>query len=847
MALFRKTKRSVWVLLSCATFTMPALGELKALGDEDLSGVSGQSGLTLDLEARTTIGEVAYFDDTYGIALQGVRMASAADPNDYAEYRFYLDILNDGAIVFEFSSENQARFEIEDIRFVDAPGITPGATAPSLGGFFFDYVADGSVTIQNTGNAGKGPHGALGGVYDIDVSITDGRLGYRTNGNEFFLDGMTLDISSLDTILGATPSGELNLEMPNLLIELGVDAIRYSNNPLNHGVTNDVDSGLELPSYGSLWANMDLSSSLLVSAGGASGVKGLTINADTQINRLDLAWGDDTDWASGGYWVGALGASGNVALTNLQVDVLEDPDAGIDPAKDYGVGLALAFERLEASLHVEDFVLGETKTNIDAYVADGSTPVKSIGGFDINLVFADGTYGGNPYTNQVFLQSGGNTDAGYQGLRLDTQLSVISPNNESNFVYMDDGNSLMLSRFEAFMDGDLTLDVTSAGTLGTTEFYDGLRLGFEDLAFGYQVEGYRVAESTGDIEDLKTQQEQAAHTIPGVSGGLLGLSGYPSLQGVLNGHITLGPGGNQGQEGITINSDITVSDGEVASFLQSDGNGLWLSGLNYDVHLRDMMLDVTSEGLVIYEGESWSRMDVTDFRVGDRASGASFGRLILESYEAGSETLIKAGGAGAICIGGSGSDASSCAADGGRWEDRGSEGLTIASTKFFQAANEIEGKRNRFTWETNRTGEGTASPVNGSGQQLVFDNFSTNDGDGLTDTYGFRSQYQVDVASAHVVKKSDGADSNGVVGNKGDIKVMNADGSYRYVAPGAMTAQDYADRPVGIAMRTQTQFKEFDIDKVNLVHPVGGESTLLYGLKFQNFDLTTDITATPLD
>ena len=93
-----------------------------------------------------------------------------------------------------------------------------------------------------------------------------------------------------------------------------------------------------------------------------------------------------------------------------------------------------------------------------------------------------------------------------------------------------------------------------------------------------------------------------------------------------------------------------------------------------------------------------------------------------------------------------------------------------------------------------------------------------------------------------------GADVNGVVGNKGDEKVMNPDGTYHYVAPGNMTSADIANRPIGIAVRTRTHFKELDFERVNLVHtPSDSSSTLLYGLKLQNFDVTTDITATPLD
>ena len=91
---------------------------------------------------------------------------------------------------------------------------------------------------------------------------------------------------------------------------------------------------------------------------------------------------------------------------------------------------------------------------------------------------------------------------------------------------------------------------------------------------------------------------------------------------------------------------MAVTDGAMAKFIQVDGSGLWLSGLDYDVHLRDMKLDVASNGLSIYEGEAWSKLDVTDFKIGDKDTGSSFGRIVVESYEAASETIISAGGAG---------------------------------------------------------------------------------------------------------------------------------------------------------------------------------------------------------
>jgi len=834
------TNFTLFSLILCLSTLAQA--KMKALDDEVLSGVSGQTGFTLDLEANIRAEEFAYFDDGKGLALQGLHLSSAVDSSQNAEFRFKADILNDGSMLFEYKSGNVARLEVADIRFVDTPGATKLATDASIGGLYFDFDIDGTLAIQNRGNSGTGVNNAAGGVYDINFSIADGRLGYRTNGNELFLDGLSLDVSSNNTILGVTPDGQLNLSLPSFLAELKVDALRFSNNPLNHGVSNDVDTGIALPSYGSLWANIVLNSDLLLRAGGAQGLEGFTINSTTAINRLDLAWGDDTDWVATGSWLGALDITGTVDLVNLTVDVLDDPDSGVTPAKDYGVGLALAFERLTANFHVKDFVLGETKSNIDAYVLNNLTPIKSIGSLDINLQFEDGSYNSVARTNQVYLQAGGNADAGNQGLRLDTELSLVSPENQSNLVYTDDGQSIMLSSLKGFADGDLTLDITSDGDINGTTFYDGLRVGFEDMAFGYSVEGYRVAKNTGDNKDLKSAELQAAQAIPGI-----GFS--PSVEGVLNGHITLGAGGRIGSEGVTVNSDLEISDGSMAQFIQADGTGkgLWLSGLNYDVHLRDMMLDVTEDGLQIYETEKWSKLDVTDFRVGDKVSGASFGRLVLEHYELGTERSISAGGAGEVCIGGVGADSATCTADNGRWEDRGSQGLTVKAKRHFQNSIEAENKRNRFTWETGRVGEGTATPTNGTGMQLVFDNFTTNDGDGLTDDFGIQTEYNIDVARTVVLKKSDGADSNGVVGNKGWEKIMLADGSYEYKDPSTLTAADIANRPVGLALRTNTQFKELDFGSVNLIHQTGGAETLLYGLKLQNFNITTDITSTPLD
>jgi hypothetical protein len=130
--------------LSISLFNL-ANAEMKALDDEVLSGVSGQSGITLDVGSKFELGELAYFDDGKGIALQGLRLSSAADPAQLAEYRLELDVLASGDLSLTFKSGNVARFEVEDIRFVDVPGVNAIQTDPSIGGIFIDYDIEGSL------------------------------------------------------------------------------------------------------------------------------------------------------------------------------------------------------------------------------------------------------------------------------------------------------------------------------------------------------------------------------------------------------------------------------------------------------------------------------------------------------------------------------------------------------------------------------------------------------------------------------------------------------------------------------------------------------------------------------
>ncbi|MNF95944.1 hypothetical protein D3C84_787180 [compost metagenome] len=258
--------------------------------------------------------------------------------------------------------------------------------------------------------------------------------------------------------------------------------------------------------------------------------------------------------------------------------------------------------------------------------------------------------------------------------------------------------------------------------------------------------------------------------------------------------------------------------------MDETGKGLWLAGTRYDMHFRDGSVDVSNNGVELSKGTYWSKLDVADLRWGDRNTGTSLGRLVLKRFEQGSTLALSSGGAGALCVGGSGANAGACSAGGGRWEDRGNEGVSVKLKNVFVRDAAVESssngvatdeKRNQIIWETNRV-NGAA----GSGSQLVVDNFYTSDGnpaDPNANTYGFNADLNLDVAPTKVCTKN------------GD--------SCTPVTPD----------PLGFAVNGRIHFKEANVERLQHVHPTGGAATSMYGIKVQNADISANLTATPIN
>jgi hypothetical protein len=775
---------------------MPALSDMQSLDDADMAGISGQSGITLEMDLEVGASQLSYFDDGKGIHLENFRIGTSEAEQGPASHVIKIDIEDDASLNLDYLVDNR-RIEFRDITLDGVPG-------RGMGGVFFDHSLAGNFRIRS-----GGARSAAGTTFDSVFSMTDGRLGYRTNGNEVFLDDITMNVEALGITLDVVGQG-LEINVPRVTGSYDIGAIRHSGNPSNHGRSRDAQSGQLLPSYGGLSGDFDLSTRFGIAGGGRNG-EGFRIDNETTIHSANFLYIDD------GNALGFRDITGRYNINDLRVDVTDDW------AGRRALGLTLG--SLDGELAIGGIEVGQ---------ANGGTDRASFGQINLDFLFIDHAYNGRSYTNAAYLQGGGHADAGPQGLQLAAEWSL----GNADLSYTEDGNRLIFSGIQSWGRGDITVNVTRDEVRNGTRFYDGLRIGFESLRGGYRINGLRVGDDNAPLQ--------------GGTELLLALGVYPSYEFDLDGHITLGAGGADGA-GLTINSDIRIRDGRAAiiaaPYNEGQGErsqkGLWLTDLDYDAHVRDMTVDVTEEGLAIIKGEAWSTMDVGNLRVGDKAEGKSFGRFVVQKYETGSSMTVIPGGAGAVCAGGSGSSSSSCEASGGRWEDRGDEGVTIRLKQIFAKAVS-ESRKNAFTWETNRRRSGGA-PVSGTGTQLVLNDIYTSDGDGSgSNSFGIQTDLAVDVYQTKVVKKTDGPDALGVSGARGDEKIMDPTraAGYRYVS--SPSSAQRQNRPLGFAVQAQSQFKELSINNIDLVHPTGGAQTMVYGVKMQNVNINANLTATPI-
>jgi len=754
---------------------------LERLSDSNLSGIQGQAGLTIEQSQLLNIGNLRYTDDSNTLSIEGFRMSSQTDPNAVASRTYTLDVLADGSL--------KMKTEIQPTQ-LHIDGIRINNSAASFGDLTLNYEAITDFSIKGMSTGG------LEGSFTTGISNAE--MIWQTNGYAMSfdnigynasIDNFTLEYDVTDNTKGFLRTG-LALGMDNF-------AFAFSTGALSLG-------GVSL---GELAGNLALSANAQIFAGGRFGSEGLTLHS--QVNILSdvnnfVRFTDEGNSLLMGDFSGALN------LTNLTFDVESDH-------------LAIGFDQMDGSFNAGTILIGDSLRPVGSIELD----------FMLNDDVANSRYNRlqlypgirqpdfnampaeiKPYAQSFYTGLG----ASSEGLSMATQWNLAN----AELSYIDDGRRVVISGIESYGSANTTIDVRDKK----------IAIGVSDLIGSYSIDGLRVGSKTAPIQ--------------GGAELLLSLEVFQAMDFDIDGFTEITAGGDSGG-GIRIDGDYYFNNANIGLSIDENGEGIWATGVNYDIHVRDITFDVESDGLKVNRGEQWSTMDIANLRWGNKNSGRSLGRVKLERFEQGSSLAVLPGGAGQVCVGANGSTESACGSAGGRWEDRGNQGMTVALTAKLadvsKGSGDSVGARNRLTWENNRSVSGGES-VNGTGTQIIFDNYSTNDGLGTSDDndYGLQANLNIDVYETKVLKKSTDA-----LGNLGDELIYDDAGrtSFTYVASPSAAQKEL--RPLGFAVQGNVSFKELNIGAVQLKHPdIATPETVFYGVVMQNLNLTTNLTATPI-
>jgi len=89
-----KGLKKIALVAAVAAAPFAANAEMQALNDATMGTVTGQNGITIDLSANVTIGEIAYQDQGF-LAFSGVSLSGQAG-TDLDDIRLTIDVAGDG-------------------------------------------------------------------------------------------------------------------------------------------------------------------------------------------------------------------------------------------------------------------------------------------------------------------------------------------------------------------------------------------------------------------------------------------------------------------------------------------------------------------------------------------------------------------------------------------------------------------------------------------------------------------------------------------------------------------------------------------------------------------------------
>ncbi len=806
------------ISLLCLAFSDVALAKLVSLEDEMMDGVTGQSGLTIEVHSKTKIDEIQYSDkDQTSGGILDIRGISYVKPYSSGEaaittYEFDVDAL-DGLVVK--TTYDSTRMKMSDISVGNHRGsaLDNYATRQSFGSLWVDYEGTSELKIKGGGSVQSGTGGF---IINSQTDIASSDIRWKTNGSTMLIDELeysaTINDMTIDLMDFSGKTG-LVFGIPSASFTFSLGALCFAST-----------QNCSATSMGQIDGAMSFRDSYINVFGGGREGAGMTIDSKFVIDEAQPNHFTYTDDSS--LYIADI--SGYIDTKGLTLDI------GTNDSQ-IGDHIAIQVDSIDGLIKADTIEIGG----------------KSLGSAEVRFSLSDAMHDGKNYSNMIKLAPGiawaGDdfsthqtlVDAGFNDEVAQFYSGVSSTSDGisiyeewsrvSDISYNDDGNTINTSNFQAHGSGYTSLDVRNDGT------EDYLAIGFVDHYSHYSIDGFRVGKTSDNPRDNAVLQGGTELLLP------LGL--YPYYDFKMSGNMEMRAGGASGN-GLNFNGDMYVTEATFAlsTNILSDDRlvGVWADNVTYDYHYRDYTLDVTGNSFKLVQGIKWSNLDIGNLRWGDKDTGDSIGRVRIQAYQTQSTVEFIAGGAnGEACAGGTGADIDSCELSGGYWVDKGAEGITIALKQNWEQRSVDGTMANVITWENNRELDVDGNAINGTGTSLTLDNITTNDGYNDTDNnYGLKINLAIDVAQTKVVNKV----------NPDQEKIMTGASSYTYINTADLDLADKANRPVGFAVAASVQFKELNIETVSLTHPnlPDQPQPIFLGVKMQNFNITSHLTATPI-
>ncbi|TGN41571.1 DUF6160 family protein [Marinobacter confluentis] len=205
-----------------------ANAEMTALNDADMGSVTGQAGVTIDLEANVSVGEIAYKDGGFlalsGVTLGGSGLVGGTGTNSLDDIRLTIDVVGENpgtdlgvaaqatgymtALGADMASVNSTDYALGDgdlLIGLRSQSGTPVDFGLTIGEISLNAEANASDLGDFAGSAGKGTvlvsnlaiGGAIGPV-DIVVDADTQNM----NINAFFNASGSLNMPFMNTTLG---------------------------------------------------------------------------------------------------------------------------------------------------------------------------------------------------------------------------------------------------------------------------------------------------------------------------------------------------------------------------------------------------------------------------------------------------------------------------------------------------------------------------------------------------------------------------------------------------------------------------------------------------------------------